>query len=323
MNFEWVKPSLLRRLGILGMNARNVDYIGQYNDRRLYPLVDNKLLTKKMALKEGIKTPDLLGSIAFQSEVKNMDNFIPKGEGFVIKPAQGSGGKGILVILSHDGENFYKPSGEAVDKAELKRHVSNTLSGLYSLGGKDDVAVFEKLIEFDNVFDGFSYEGVPDVRVIIYRGYPVMAMMRLSTSTSDGKANLHQGAVGVGIHIATGRAVNAISFDRLVRYHPDTKKDLFSLKVPHWEEILEIATRSYDMTGLGYLGADIVLDKRRGAMLLELNARPGLAIQIANNIGMLERFNKIDEVANTPRSFDERIAFSIENFKNSYKNSNS
>jgi len=311
---EWVKPSVLRKLGILGMNGRNVEYIGRYNDRRLYPLVDDKLKTKKLALKYKIKTPDLLGHIAYQSEVKNLDSFIPEGEGFVIKPAQGSGGKGILVILSHDGKNFKKPSGEIVDRAELRRHVSNTLSGLYSLGGRDDVAVFEKLIEFDNVFDGFSYEGVPDVRVIIYRGYPVLAMMRLSTSTSDGKANLHQGAVGAGIDIVTGKAVNAVQFDRPIRLHPDTGKDLTTLQVPHWEEILEIAARSYDMTGLGYLGADVVLDKKRGPMLLELNARPGLAIQIANNTGMMSRFAAIDRVADEPREYHERIAYSLEQF---------
>jgi alpha-L-glutamate ligase-like protein len=311
---EWVRPSVLKKLGILGMNGRNVDYIGRYNDRRLYPLVDDKLKTKELALQHGLRVPDLLGSIGSQMEVKKVREHIPEGEGFVIKPAQGSGGKGILVILSHDGERFTKPSGETIDMAELKRHVSNTLSGLYSLGGKDDVAVFERLIEFDDVFDGFSYEGVPDVRVIVYRGYPVMAMMRLSTAASDGKANLHQGAVGVGIDIVTGHAINAVQYDRPVIRHPDTGKDLHSLKVPHWEEILSIAAGAYDMTGLGYLGVDVVLDKKRGPMLLELNARPGLAIQIANGEGMLKRFQVIDEVADTPKSPEERIAYSREKF---------
>ena len=311
---EWVRPSVLRKLGILGMNGRNVDYIGRYNDRRLYPLVDNKLKTKELALKHGLRVPELLGFITYQMEVKEVRRHIPEGEGFVIKPAQGSGGKGILVILSHDGERFTKPSGEQIDLAELKRHVSNTLSGLYSLGGKDDVAVFERLIEFDDVFEGYSFEGVPDVRVIVYRGYPVMAMMRLSTAASDGKANLHQGAVGVGIDIVTGEAVNAVQFDRPVTHHPDTDKHLHSLKVPHWDEILEIAAGAFDMTGLGYLGVDVVLDKKRGPMLLELNARPGLAIQIANGEGMLKRFELIDRVADTSRPPEERIAYSKEMF---------
>jgi len=307
-------PSELKALGILGMNARNIDYIGRYNDRTLYPLVDDKLQTKKLATQHGLKTPELLGSIEFQGQIKKLLEYVPSGKGFVLKPAQGSGGKGILVVTHHDGENFFKPNGERYNLHELKRHASNILSGLYSLGGKDDVVIIERIIEFDNVFDGFSFEGVPDVRIIVYRGYPVMAMMRLSTSMSDGKANLHQGAVGVGIDIVTGKAVSAVQFDRPIELHPDTDKELMSLEVPHWDEILELASGSYDMTNLGYLGADIVLDKSEGPMMLELNARPGLAIQIANSQGLLKRFEQIDKVANEHQNLQERIRFSLEHF---------
>jgi hypothetical protein len=105
-----------------------------------------------------------------------------------------------------------------------------------------------------------------------------------------------------------------VQFDRPVTRHPDTGRDLHSLKVPRWDEILEIAAGAYDMTGLGYLGVDVVLDRKRGPMLLELNARPGLAIQIANGEGMLKRFETVDGVADTPRSPEERIAFSREMF---------
>jgi len=309
-----VFPSALKKLGILGMNSRNIDYIGRYNDRALYPLVDDKLQTKKLAQEHGLKTPELLGSIEYQGQIKKLLEYIPNGKGFVLKPAQGSGGKGILVVTHHDQENFYKPNGESYTLYDLKRHASNILSGLYSLGGKDDVVIIERIIEFDTVFDGFSFEGVPDVRVIVYRGYPVMAMMRLSTSQSDGKANLHQGAVGVGIDIATGKAISAVQFDRPVFLHPDTGKELMSLEIPHWNEILELASGSYDMTNLGYLGADIVLDKTQGPMMLELNARPGLAIQIANADGLLTRLEKIDAVANEHQNLKERISFSLEYF---------
>ena len=306
--------SELKKLGILGMNSRNIDYIGRCNDRKLYPLVDDKLKTKQLATKHGLKTPELFGSIDFQGQVKSINSLLPKESGFVIKPAQGSGGKGILVILKHDKETFYKPSGERLNLSDIKRHTSNILSGLYSLGGRDDVAIIEKLIEFDDIFDGFSFEGVPDVRIIIYKGYPVMAMMRLSTSMSDGKANLHQGAVGVGIDIVTGKAISAVQYDRPILKHPDTDKELLTLEVPYWDEILHLACGSYDMTNLGYLGADIVLDKHRGPLLLELNARPGLAIQIANSQGILHRLDMIDEVCTTHKNIQERIDFSLTNF---------
>src|SRR5690606_15402177 len=104
---------------------------------------------------------------------------------------------------------FVKPSGAVLSLTDLKRHLSNILAGLYSLGGSPDIAIIEDLIEADDRFDRYSYQGVPDIRIVVFKGYPIMAMLRLATRASDGKANLHQGAVGVGLDIATGRCLNA------------------------------------------------------------------------------------------------------------------
>lgn len=199
------------------MNKRNGAYIGRYNDRSKYPLVDDKLKTKIIAQEHGATVPKLIGVIDQQAEVKRIHAMVKDWPGFVIKPARGSGGKGILVIISHKDGVYIKPSGQAINEQDVERHISNALAGLFSLGGQNDVAVVENLIKFDDVsFDGYSYEGVPDIRVIVFKGYPVMAMMRCSTAASDGKANLHQGAVGVGLDIATGRAVRAVQFDLLL-----------------------------------------------------------------------------------------------------------
>jgi len=306
----FANPFKLKKLGILGMNNRNINYIAKYNERKNFPLVDDKLKTKKLANKHGISVPKLLGSIEYQVEINHFEDYITNQNGFVIKPAQGSGGKGILVIVRKDNGKFIKPNGESLDSTDIKRHISNILSGLYSLGGKTDVAVFEKLVEFDDAFDGFSYEGVPDVRVIVYRGFPSLAMMRLSTSNSDGKANLHQGAVGVGIDIKTGKALNAVQFDRPIKIHPDTNKDLKELIIPFWDKILHLSAKCYEMTNMGYLGADIVIDKNLGPLVLELNARPGLAIQIANSTGALKRFNLIDNLKNRNMTLEEKVDYS-------------
>ncbi|WP_228150840.1 alpha-L-glutamate ligase-like protein [Malaciobacter marinus] len=310
----FANPFKLKELGILGMNNRNINYIGKLNKRKNFPLVDDKLKTKQIAQEHNIAVPELLGFIEYQVQINNFKHYIKNENGFVIKPAQGSGGKGILVIIKTVGNKFIKPNGVEVGYSDIKRHISNILSGLYSLGGKNDVAVFEKLVEFDSVFDGFSYEGVPDVRVVVYKGYPALAMMRLSTSNSDGKANLHQGAVGVGIDIKTGKALNAVQFDRPVQVHPDTQKPLKELKVPFWDDILLLASKCYDMTNMGYLGADIVIDKNKGPLVLELNARPGLAIQIANGIGAQRRFKKIDKVKYKESDPEKRVLFSKTNF---------
>ena len=142
-----------------------------------------------------------------------------------------------------------------------------------------------------------------------------MCMMRLSTAASDGKANLHQGAVGVGIDLRTGRAVRAVQHNEPIEFHPDTNKDLYQLQVPHWDEVLYLASSCYDMSGLGYIGTDIVLDKYRGPMLLELNARPGMAIQTANNAGLLPRLRLVEALTKrSSMSIEAKVAFAKKHF---------
>jgi alpha-L-glutamate ligase-like protein len=312
-----VSPRKLRSLGIVGMNERNIDLIGAYNPRRLFPLVDNKLLTKTMATENRIATPTLLAAIHSQFRLRGLEALLGPYDGFAVKPAKGSGGKGILVITSRDGDNFFKASGSVLTVDEIRRHISDILAGLFSLGGAPDVAIIEALILPDPVYKDLSIEGVPDIRVIVYRGFPIMAMMRLSTRASDGKANLHQGAIGLGLSIADGRPVNAIQFDRNVDRHPDTGAELLSLEVPQWFDILVLAARAADATGLGYIGADIVIDRERGPLLLELNARPGLAIQIANQSGLAPRIRAIDalEPEQFEPSADIRVQLSVSLFR--------
>lgn len=309
-----VSPSTLRRLGILGMNRRNIGYISAWNERRNYPLVDNKLLTKKAALERGIPTPELYGVIDHQFQIDRMVDALMDRSAFVIKPVQGSGGKGILVVTGREGDNFVKSSGAVIDATALRRHTSNILAGLYSLGGRNDFAMIEALIDFNPYLAQFSYEGVPDVRVIVFRGVPVMAMIRCATHASDGKANLHQGAVGVGIDIGTGRSIAAVQFGRLVTSHPDTGASFRELELPDWPEILDLASSCAEMTGLGYLGADIVLDRQHGPMLLELNARPGLAIQVANQEGLVHRLEVASRIADEAADHAERIRLAREAF---------
>ena len=299
----------LRARGVLGMNQRNIDYIARYNPRALYPLVDDKLQTKQLAEKAGVAVPKLIGVVCEQHDVRSLSTQLLNADGFCIKPAKGSGGKGILVIARCDGDTYYKTSGEAISLVDLERHVSNILAGLFSLGGSNDVALIETLIEFDDCFYGYSYEGVPDIRVIIFQGFPVMAMMRLSTHASQGKANLHQGAVGVGLDIATGKAVQAVQYDQPLLLHPDTGKNLLSLAVPQWSCLLQLASSCYEMCGLGYLGADLVLDRNSGPLLLELNARPGLTIQVANNRGLLPRLNAVKAMSEVARTVADRVSY--------------
>jgi hypothetical protein len=58
--------------------------------------------------------------------------------------------------------------------------------------------------------------------------------------------------------------------------------------------MLEISVKCSIESGLGFAGVDIALDREKGPMVFELNARPGLAIQIANMAGLRERLERVE-----------------------------
>jgi alpha-L-glutamate ligase-like protein len=290
---------LLRQAGVLGINERNAEYIMRCNPRRYFPRVDNKVLTKKLALEAGMPVPELYGVIASQAEVRRFMSIVEGRDAFVVKPAQGSGGDGILVLVGRGkrkADSFRLANGLLITAAEIEHHISNIVGGQYSLGGTPDTALIEYCVHFDPLFAEVSYQGVPDIRVIVYRGYPVMSMVRLPTRNSDGKANLHQGAVGAGVDIASGRTLTGVLGNEVVDEHPDTGAPIAGLYLPHWDYILQSAARSMEVTGLGYVGVDMVIDKDLGPLILEMNARPGLNIQIANGAGLSHRLRRIDEI---------------------------
>lgn len=289
----------LHEAGVLGLNERNAEFIMRLNPRRLYPRVDDKALTKKLALAAGMAVPDLYGIIGHQGEVRTFSRIVENHKSFVIKPAQGSGGDGILVITGRStrkSDVFRLSSGLFISEGEIRYHLSNIVGGQYSLSGNPDKALIEYCVRFDPVFEAVSYQGVPDIRVIVYRGYPAMAMVRLPTRQSDGKANLHQGAVGAGVDMQQGLTLSGVHHNELVDEHPDTGALIAGLEIPQWDFILESSARGYEVTGLGYLGVDMVIDRDRGPLILEMNARPGLNIQIANRAGLACRIAKIDDL---------------------------
>ncbi|HBX39011.1 MAG TPA: alpha-L-glutamate ligase-like protein [Marinobacter adhaerens] len=311
---DWISPRSLKRLGMLNMNRRNVDYISRYNERSSYPLVDNKLKTKLVVAEYDVRTPRLLQVVRQQHEISHFREMAEDLDGFAIKPAKGSGGKGITVITGRDDNDYVKASGSRVSSSHLERHLSNILAGLYSLAGTPDVAIVENLVESIPSHAKYSFQGVPDIRIVVFQGYPVMAMLRLATTASDGKANLHQGAVGVGLNIANGHSLNAVQFNRPITLHPDTGLALENLVIDDWQEMLVMASRCYEATGLGYMGVDLVVDANEGPLLLELNARPGLAIQMANGRGLLPRLRQIEALRRTHFTPEERAAFAMDTF---------
>lgn len=306
--------SRLRHRGVIGMNRRNAEFLLPYNPRRLYPLVDDKLKTKQLALAAGIDVPPMYGVIEIERQVRELPALLSGHRDFVIKPAQGSGGQGILVISDRRKGHYRKPNGVLIDEPGLRHHISNILGGVYSLGGQQDKAIIEYRVQFDPVFEAVSYLGVPDIRIVVFLGVPVMAMVRLPTRISDGRANLHQGAIGAGVDIRTGKTLSAVWLDQIVDEHPDTGNPVSGIVIPHWPKLLELASRCFDLTGLGYLGVDFVLDASLGPLMLEMNARPGLNIQLANHDGLYHRLMQVEQAAPQLVTTGSRIAFAKDRF---------
>jgi alpha-L-glutamate ligase-like protein len=311
----WNAGRYLEELGILGMNRRNADYIMGSNPRSFFPRADDKFLTKRLALEHQIPTPPLYHVIECHGDMAKLDETLSDHPQFVVKPARGSGGGGIVLVTSRSTEGYIKPSGKVISREDLVYHISGILSGIYSLEGLEDRALIEGLVIPDPVFAAITYQGVPDVRIIVYRGVPLMAMARLPTRSSDGKANLHQGAIGVGIDLKSGRTLKGVHRSMVIDQHPDTGNPVSGISVPYWEKMLWMAARSSEMTGLGYIGVDLVVDRSQGPLLLELNARPGLAIQIANQDGLYGRLKKIDQIPPARlETAETRVAWAIETF---------
>ncbi len=308
----------LRQAGVLGMNERNARYIAEHNPRRLYPLVDDKLRTKRLAEAAGIAVPRPLAVLRSQRDVASLDASIDADDGFVVKPAGGAGGNGIVVVRTAFAAGFRVCDGTLMTHEQMGHHVGNILSGMYSLGAQRDVALVEQRVHFDERFDDLTFGGVPDIRVVVYRGVPVVAMMRLPTQASGGKANLHLGGVGVGVDMATGTTDWATHGGRMVTQHPDTLAPLVGVKIPEWQRLLALAARCQSMCGLGYLGVDFVLDQQRGPLVLELNARPGLAVQLANRVGLRRRLAAIDREGELPSDADGRARLATALFEQAH-----
>lgn len=293
---------------VLGLNRRNQLYVRPLNSASAKKIADSKLLTKRMLYKIGIKSPELFKVIRTKKQLQYFDwNALPNS--FVLKPNQGTGGNGIIVFYGKKKGKmaWIRPNGQIMDLNDMKLHIENILEGRFSMGNIKDIALIEERLKNDKMLAQYSYKGVPDIRVIVYNMIPVMAELRLPTKESDGTANLHAGGIGVGIDIASGLTTSAIhrnkkalaadSYD-LIEKTMDLENNLLlrGIQIPHWDEILEISIKCQVESGLGYAGIDIALDREKGPMVFELNARPGLAIQIANLAGLRSRLERVEGI---------------------------
>lgn len=294
---------------VLGLNSRNHLYTSVYNSRKGKTTANSKLLTKETLKKAKIRVPETYAVIKGMEALENFD-FLTLPTDFVVKPNNGLGGQGIVVIEKrgeYAGE-WIDSTGELWRVDDLRLHVADILAGQYSMDDVSDIAYIEERVRVHPVFEKYSYHGTPDIRVIVFNKIPIMSYVRLPTEESGGRANLFQGAAAVGIDIATGITTYGVHHAKPVEFFPETRRKLANIQIPQWEEILETAIAASEAIGLGYMASDIVLqpissEKGKGIseklesqavpMILEVNAQPGLKIQIANRAGLRERLARV------------------------------
>ena len=280
---------------VLGLNARNLSYLRPSNSRRALRIADNKLLAKRILSKAGLPVLETYGVISSYDDLKNFDwNNLPPT--FVLKPNRGLGGEGIVIVYGRrekEPRPWVKANRKMVSIEDLRDHIRNILEGIYSLTGLPDAAFFEERVKLLKLLKPYSFRGIPDIRIIVYNSVPIIAEMRLPTEESGGKANLHLGGIGVGIDMGTGITTCSIQRDRLIEYVPGKRVPLRGIQIPDWQEVLRMAVYAQQATRIGFLGIDIAIDRDKGPVILELNVRPGLAIQIANQSPLKDRLQRI------------------------------
>src|SRR3990167_4030235 len=307
---------------ILGLNARGNLFSYPYNNASAKEKANSKLATKRALKKADVPVPDIYAKFVTPHALVSFDwSKLP--DAFALKPNRGLGGEGIIIVKkrSADAVGWITTQRKRVTVDDLKLHIMDILEGAYSIDSAPDVAYIEEYVGRHKALRKYSYRGTPDIRVIVFNYVPTMAMLRLPTKESGGRANLHQGAIAVGIDIATGITTKAYWHGEYIRYKPNTKRKLHGIKIPLWTKVLETAVRCQEATGLGYFGADIVLHPEKGPMILELNFQPGLSIQLANAAGLRKRLERVEDLQVRDASHGVKIAKAlfISNFSDRVK----
>ncbi|MEZ4380596.1 MAG: sugar-transfer associated ATP-grasp domain-containing protein [Nannocystaceae bacterium] len=263
---------------IYGINRRNVELVYAHNPRRHYPLVDDKILCKERLAAAGVPLAPTIAICRGLFEVDATVRALAGRDNFVIKPASGSGGDGIIVLGAREGGAWRTPKGRPVDADAIRQHLANITFGTFAKN-LEDRALIEARIEPHALYDALWPDGVCDLRIIVLDGRPLLAMVRVPTRRSGGRANLHQGGIGVAVDIDRGETYRAVSKGRAIATHPESGERLVGRRLPLWGRCVEVALAAAAIVPLGYLGVDLCVDRRWGPVIIELNARPGLEIQ--------------------------------------------
>ena len=177
----------------------------------------------------------MIASFSQVTDVKNFD-WNSLEDNFVIKPAGGMLGEGIVLIrkrisarssivipakagiylnrfpiksgmtdenrkLKTDNNNhrFQLMDGSVTTLNDLKLHVLDILEGRFNRLNLQDTAIIEERVYKHPKFRRYAYQGTPDVRIIVFNKVPVMAALRLPTPNPRGGRISIRGRLWLGL----------------------------------------------------------------------------------------------------------------------------
>jgi alpha-L-glutamate ligase-like protein len=282
---------------ILGMNARNQLYTSQ-NSSQAKRFGTSKYATKVLLENKGIPTAKVFGILGTKEDIQDFP-WESMEKNFVIKPSNGNAGKGIMIFKRQDADkkHWFDTIGRRISLEEIILHCSDILEGQYSTYGATAHVIIEERVPIHTKLQKYAYRGTPDIRVIVFNHIPIMAMLRLPTAQSEGRANLHQGAMAVGIDMFSGVTTYGITGKgQPISVVPDNKRKVNGIKIPGWTQLLTVAVTAADAADLVFCGVDLFVHEEKGPLVVELNANPGLSIQLANKAGLRRRLERVTDL---------------------------
>lgn len=199
------------------------------------------------------------------------------GSNLILKPLDGGGGSGIIVITSDEGELFC--NGVRTSADQLVRMIERL-----------DRYLIQEKIEQAGYAQRIYPRTTNTIRVLTMwdtdddEPFLAMASHRFGSAKSFPVDNFDQGGFCAAVDLATGELSKAVTYptNRKLEWredHPDTGERIAGAHIPNWpaahRQLLNIA-RAFPYWR--YVGWDIVLDQNGTLKIIEGNHRSGVQL---------------------------------------------
>jgi|SRR5690625_151043 len=187
----------------------------------------------------------------------DFNEFVIRNKKFIVKPVDGSHGKGIRVINYNDKINL--------------RNLYNEL--------KSENTIIEELIIQHKELAEFNPTSVNTLRVVtLFCPDGNVRVMTANLRVGNGVKyadNFHHNGIAALLNVTTGIVITSgidMNFNRYL-IHPASNKQLIGFKVPYWNEIVKTVKGMAKITPtVGYIGWDVAIGKEGQIIILEGNA---------------------------------------------------